>query len=142
VTALAYWLFKSEPSAWSWDDQVAKGNAGQEWDGVRNYQARNMMREMKLGDRGFFYHSQKDKEIVGIVEVIALAHPDSTTDDDRWECVDIKAVAPVPTAVTLEAIKAEPRLADMVLVNNTRLSVQPVRDEEWRIVCEMAGYSD
>ena len=142
MTALAYWLFKSEPSAWSWDDQVAKGNAGQEWDGVRNYQARNMMREMKLGDRGFFYHSQKDKEIVGIVEVIALAHPDSTTDDDRWECVDIKAVAPVPTAVTLEAIKDEPHLADMVLVNNTRLSVQPVRDEEWRIVCEMAGYSD
>jgi len=137
VTALAYWLFKSEPSAWSWDDQVAKGNAGQEWDGVRNYQARNMMREMKLGDRGFFYHSQKDKEIVGIVEVIALAHPDSTTDDDRWECVDIKAVAPVPTAVTLEAIKAEPRLADMVLANNTRLSVQPVSAEEWRIVCEM-----
>ena len=137
---MAYWLFKSEPSTWSWDDQVAKGDAGEEWDGVRNYQARNMMREMKLGDLGFFYHSQKDKEIVGIVEVIALAHPDSTTDDERWECVDIKAVAPVPNPVTLEAIKAEPRLSEMVLVNNTRLSVQPVRENEWTIICEMAGY--
>ena len=136
---MAYWLFKSEPSTWSWDDQVAKGGAGEEWDGVRNYQARNFMRDMKVGDRGFFYHSQKDKEIVGIVEVIAESHPDSTTDDDRWDCVDIKAVRPVKTPVTLEQIKAEPRLSDMVLVNNTRLSVQPVRDEEWRIVCDMAG---
>jgi len=136
---MAYWLFKSEPSTWSWDNQVAKGAAGEEWDGVRNYQARNFMREMKLGDRGFFYHSQKDKEIVGIVEVIAESHADSTTDDDRWDCVDIKAVAPVKTPVSLADIKSEPSLAEMVLVNNTRLSVQPVRDDEWRIICNMAG---
>ncbi len=134
---MAYWLFKSEPSTWSWDDQVAKGEAGEEWDGVRNYQARNNMRQMKLGDRGFFYHSQKDKEIVGIVEVCAESHPDSTTDDERWDCVDIKAISEVPNPVTLEEIKAEPDLADMVLVNNTRLSVQPVSDAEWQIVCKM-----
>ncbi len=134
-----YWLFKSEPSTWSWDDQVAKGDAGEEWDGVRNYQARNHMRAMKVGDRGFFYHSQKDKEIVGIVEVIAESHPDSTTDDDRWDCVDIKAVTPVKTPVTLEMCKSDPRLTGMVLVNNTRLSVQPVTAEEWRIICDMAG---
>ena len=137
---MAYWLFKSEPSNWGWDNQVAKGDAGEEWDGVRNYQARNNMRQMKKGDHGFFYHSQKDKEIVGIVEVIAEAHPDSTTDDDRWECVDIKAVGPLPRPVTLEQIKSEPQLAEMVLVNNTRLSVQPVLDTEWSIVCEMGEY--
>lgn len=136
---MAFWLFKSEPSTWSWDDQVAKGEVGEEWDGVRNYQARNYMREMRLGDLGFFYHSQKDKEIVGIVEVIAEAHPDSTTDDDRWDCVDIKAVSPVPKPVSLAEIKDEPRLADMVLVNNTRLSVQPVSPGEWDLICTMAG---
>ena len=136
---MRYWLFKSEPSTWSWEDQLAKGDAGEEWDGVRNYQARNFMREMEIGDRGFFYHSQKDKAVVGIVEVIAKAHPDSTTDDPRWECVDIKAVRPVETPVTLEQIKSDPRLSDMVLVRNSRLSVQPVTEEEWRIVCEMAG---
>ena len=136
---MAYWLFKSEPSTWSWDDQLAKGETGEEWDGVRNYQARNHMRDMKIGDRGFFYHSQKDKEIVGIVEVIAEAHPDSTTDDDRWECVDIKAIAALKTPVTLEDVKAEPRLSEMVLVNNTRLSVQPVRDDEWALICNMGG---
>jgi predicted RNA-binding protein with PUA-like domain len=93
---MRYWLFKSEPSTWSWDQQVAKGDAGEEWDGVRNYQARNFMREMAVGDLGFFYHSQSEKAVVGIVEVIAEAHPDSTTDDERWECVDIKAVEPCP----------------------------------------------
>ncbi len=134
-----YWLFKSEPSTWSWHDQVAKGEQGEEWDGVRNYQARNHMRTMKIGDRGFFYHSQKDKEIVGIVEVIAESHPDSTTEDDRWDCVDIKAIAPVRTPVTLEMCKSDPRLAGMVLVNNTRLSVQPVTEAEWRIICDMGG---
>jgi len=136
---MRYWLFKSEPSTWSWDDQVARGDAGEEWDGVRNYQARNHMREMKLGDLGFFYHSQKEKAVVGIVEVCAEVHPDSTTGDDRWECVDIRAVKPVARAVTLAEIKDEPRLADMVLANNTRLSVQPVTPAEWHIVCEMAG---
>ena len=137
---MAYWLFKSEPSTWSWDDQVAKGDAGEEWDGVRNYQARNFMREMKIGDLGFFYHSQKDKEIVGVVEVIAEAHSDSTTDDDRWECVDIKAVASFSTPVTLAQIKEEPRLTDMVLLNNSRLSVQPVTADEWALLCQMGGY--
>lgn len=136
---MAYWLFKSEPSTWSWDDQVAKGSAGEEWDGVRNYQARNNMRLMKIGDQGFFYHSQSEKAVVGIVEVIATSHPDSTTDDDRWDCVDIKAVRPVTTPVTLAMCKNDPRLADMALVNNTRLSVQPVTDTEWRVVCELAG---
>ena len=136
---MAYWLFKSEPSTWSWDDQVAKGDTGEEWDGVRNYQARNFMREMKTGDLGFFYHSQKEKSIVGIVEVIAEAHPDSTTDDDRWDCVDIKAVRPVKTPVNLEMVKQEPKLADMALLKMSRLSVQPVRTEEWRLICEMAG---
>jgi predicted RNA-binding protein with PUA-like domain len=136
---MAHWLFKSEPSTWSWEDQVAKGDAGQEWDGVRNYQARNFMREMKPGDRGFFYHSQSEKAVVGIVEVIAGAHPDSTTDDERWECVDIKAVEPLPNPVTLDAIKADERLSEMVLVKNSRLSVQPVTDEEWRIIRALGG---
>ncbi len=134
---MAYWLFKSEPSTWSWNQQVNKGDAGEEWDGVRNYQARNFMRAMKLGDRGFFYHSQKDKAIVGIVEVCAEVHPDSTTDDERWECVDIKAVRPFVTPVTLEQIKGDPRLSEMVLVKNSRLSVQPVSDAEWNAICEM-----
>ena len=138
---MRYWLFKSEPNTWSWDDQVAKGAAGEEWDGVRNYQARNNMREMALGDLGFFYHSMKEKQVVGIVEVCKTIHPDSTTDDARWECVDIKAVGPMPNPVTLQDCKNEPRLAEMVLVNNTRLSVQPVSAEEWKIVCEMGGYT-
>lgn len=136
---MAYWLLKSEPNTWGWDDQVAKGDAGEEWDGVRNYQARNFMREMKLGDLGFFYHSVNEKRIVGIVEVCAEIHPDSTTDDTRWECVDIKAVRAIENPVTLDMIKEEPRLADMVLVKNSRLSVQPVTEDEWNIVLELAG---
>lgn len=136
---MAFWLFKSEPSVWSWDDQVAKGDAGEEWDGVRNYQARNFMRDMKIGDQGFFYHSQKEKAVVGIVEVCAEAHPDSTTDDDRWDCVDIKAVKPLKTHINLEMIKAKPQLSDMVLVNNSRLSVQPVTQAEWDIICTLGG---
>ena len=134
-----YWLFKSEPNPWGWDQQVAKGDAGEEWDGVRNYQARNFMRAMALGDRGFFYHSLKEKAVVGIVEVCALAHPDSTTEDTRWECVDIKAIQPLKSPVTLEMVKADPRLSNMVLVKNSRLSVQPVTPEEWAIVCELGG---
>lgn len=136
---MRYWLFKTEPNTWGWDDQVAKGDAGEEWDGVRNYQARNNMREMKLGDLGFFYHSVNEKQIVGIVEVCAEAHPDSTTDDPRWECVDVKAVRTIANPVTLEMCKADQRLKDMVLVNNSRLSVQPVTPEEWRVVLELAG---
>ncbi|MFT5796003.1 MAG: putative RNA-binding protein with PUA-like domain [Ascidiaceihabitans sp.] len=136
---MAYWLFKSEPSTWSWDDQVAKGEVGEEWDGVRNYQARNFMRQMNIGDQGFFYHSQSEKAVVGVIEVIAEAHQDSSINDDRWECVDIKAVRPVKTPVTLDAIKSDERLDDMILVRNSRLSVQPVTDVEWGIVCELAG---
>jgi len=134
---MRYWLFKTEPNTWGWDDQVAKGADGEEWDGVRNYQARNFMREMKVGDRGFFYHSVNEKQVVGIVEVIAEAHPDSKTDDPRWECVDIQAVRPFQRPVTLDQIKAGGRLDDMVLVKNSRLSVQPVTAEEWRIVCAL-----
>ncbi|KIC38468.1 ubiquinol-cytochrome C reductase [Ruegeria sp. ANG-R] len=134
---MAYWLFKSEPSTWSWDQQVAKADAGEEWDGVRNYQARNFMRQMQVGDRGFFYHSQKDKAIVGIVEVCAEAHQDSTTDDERWECVDIKAIRSFTVPVTLDQIKADERLAEMVLVRNSRLSVQPVSDAEWQLICAL-----
>ncbi|WP_138469781.1 EVE domain-containing protein [Poseidonocella sp. HB161398] len=136
---MRYWLFKSEASTWSWEDQLGKGDAGEEWNGVRNYQARNFMREMALGDRGLFYLSQKEKAAVGIVEVCAEAHPDSTTDDARWECVDIRALETLPSPVTLEQIKADPRLSEMVLVKNSRLSVQPVTEEEWRIICEMGG---
>ena len=136
---MAYWLFKSEPDTWGWKDQVAKGDAGEEWDGVRNYQARNFMRDMKLGDRGFFYHSNKGLEVVGIVEVCAEAHSDSTTDDERWECVDIRALVDVPQPVSLKAVKANPALAQMSLVTSMRLSVQPVTDAEWMEVCKMGG---
>ena len=134
-----YWLFKSEPDTWSWDQQVARGDAGEEWGGVRNYQARNNMRAMKIGDRGFFYHSNVCKEVVGIVEVCAESAPDSTTDDPRWDCVHIRAIKPLVRPVTLEDCKVQPGLEKMVLVNNTRLSVQPVTAEEWQIVCRMGG---
>jgi predicted RNA-binding protein with PUA-like domain len=137
---MAYWLFKSEPSTWGWVDQVARGAKGEQWDGVRNYQARNNMREMKLGDLGYFYHSVDEKRIVGVVEVCALAHPDTTTDDPRWECVDVKAVAPFPRPVTLAEIKAEPKLSELALVRQSRLSVVPVSSAEWRIICAMGGY--
>ncbi|MBI1171070.1 EVE domain-containing protein [bacterium] len=134
-----YWLFKSEPDTWSWDQQVARGAAGEEWHGVRNYQARNNMRAMKIGDRGFYYHSNVGKEIVGIVEVSAESAHDSTTDDPRWDCVHIRAVKPFVTPVTLETCKVQPGLEKMVLINNSRLSVQPVSPEEWRIICELGG---
>ncbi len=134
---MAYWLFKSEPGSWSWDQQVKAGKAGTEWTGVRNFTARNNMRAMKKGDRGFFYHSGEGKEIVGIVMVAKDAHPETGAAD--WECVDIAAVKPVPKPVTLAAVKAEKKLADMALVKYSRLSVQPVTDAEWKIVCKMAG---
>lgn len=135
---MAHWLFKSEPVTWSWAQQLSKG-APEEWHGIRNYAARNNMRLMKLGDEGFFYHSVQEKQVMGIVRVVRLAHPDSTADNPTWECVDIEAVKPLPRPVTLEQIKAEPRLAGMVLINNSRLSVQPVTDAEWDIVCQMGG---
>ncbi len=136
---MAHWLFKSEPDAWSWEKQKAAGKKGQQWDGVRNYQARNNMRAMQIGDQGFFYHSNEGKEVVGIVEVCGLVHQDTSTDDPRWECVDIRAVKDMPKPVTLEDIKANEKLAKMVLVNNSRLSVQPVADDEWAEVCRMGG---
>ena len=133
------WLFKSEPDEFGWDDLVARGDKGEEWNGVRSFQALNIMREMKVGDRGFFYHSNIGKEVVGIVEVIAEAHPDSTAEDPRWECVDLRAVEALPRAVGLAEIKADPRFAEMVLVRNSRLSVQPVTAEEWDAVLALAG---
>jgi len=136
---MAYWLFKSEPETWSWEAQKAKGKAGEEWTGVRNYQARNHMRAMQAGDKGFFYHSGGDKAVVGIVEVAEPAHRDSTAKDGDWDCVDIRALQDVPRPVTLDAIKADKRLKNMVLVKNSRLSVQPVTTEEWKIVCELGG---
>ena len=136
---MAYWLFKSEPDAWSWDQQKAKGKAGEEWTGVRNYQARNNMRAMQIGDLGFYYHSNEGLEVVGIVEVCKLAHPDSSTDDPRWECVDIRAVCDMPKPVTLKDVKANPKLAQMSLVTSMRLSVQPVTEEEYLEVCRMGN---
>ena len=136
---MKYWLFKSEPEKWSWEQQKAKGDAGEEWDGIRNYQARNFMREMKIGDRGFFYHSNKGLEVVGVVEVSAESAPDSTTDDPRWDCVHLRALADVPRPVTLKAVKANPKLAEMALVTSFRLSVQPVTTAEWKEVCKMGG---
>jgi predicted RNA-binding protein with PUA-like domain len=136
---MAKWLFKSEPDVWGWDAQVAKGAIGEEWGGVRNYLARNNMRAMQIGDQGFFYHSNIGKEVVGIVEVCALSHPDSTTEDPRWDCVDIRAVRPLKVPVTLAQVKTDPRLSQMALVTSMRLSVQPVTEEEWKIVCELGG---
>ena len=136
---MAYWLFKSEPDAWGWDQQVAKGDAGEEWQGVRNFQARNNMRAMKRGDLGFFYHSNIGKAIVGIVEVIRESAQDSSTDDPRWDCVTLRALRPFLQPVTLDACKVQPGLETMVLVRNTRLSVQPVTRDEWQIVCRLGG---
>ena len=138
-TAMAYWLFKSEPETWSWAMQVRKGKAGQEWDGVRNFTARNNMRAMKKGDRGFFYHSGDEKAVVGIVEVVSDAHPDSTDSEGKWDCVDIASVQPLPKPLTLAAVKADKALADMALVKLSRLSVQPVTEAEWKRVCKMGG---
>ena len=137
---MPYWLFKSEPDVFSFDDLIAKGDAGEEWDGVRNYQARNNMRAMALGDRAFFYHSNVGKEIVGICEVAREAYPDPTAPEGSpWVVCDFVAVAPLTKPVTLEDVKAEPKLKDMLLINNSRLSVQPVSDAEWKTVCAMGG---
>jgi predicted RNA-binding protein with PUA-like domain len=137
---MRHWLFKSEPGAWSWEDQVARGAEGEPWDGVRNYQARNVMREMAVGDRGLFYHSQGEKAVVGLVEVIAPSAQDPTTDDPRWDCVTIRALQAVPRPVSLAAIKARPELSEMALVRQPRLSVQPVTPEAWAIVLKMGGF--
>ena len=134
---MAYWLFKSEPGAWSWDDQVRDGVA--EWDGVRNHQANNNMLAMKLGDKGFFYHSVNEKRIVGVVEVVKEHYPDPTDESGRFGMVDVKAVTAVKTPVTLAEMKAEPRLGNLALLRQSRLSVAPVSDREWKIICAMAG---
>ena len=136
---MAYWLFKSEPENWSWDQQVAAGEKGAEWDNVRSYQARNNMVAMRKGELGFFYTSMEGKSIVGIVKVVAEAHPDSTDADGKWSCVDVAAVMPMPKPVTLAQVKAEPKLKDMALVKLSRLSVQPVTPEEWALLCQMGG---
>ena len=140
---MAFWLMKSEPETFSWDDLTARGPTGEPWDGVRNYQARNNMRAMRVGEQAFFYHSRgKAPAVVGICEIIAEAHPDPTTDDPRWECVDVRALTPLPRPVPLAEIRAEPRLAEMVLVTNSRLSVQPVTEAEWRLIRSMGGLDD
>lgn len=135
---MAYWLFKSEPGTWSWDDQVRKGAAGEGWDGVRNHQASNNMKAMAIGDRGFFYHSVDEKRIVGIVEVIEEYHPDPTDASGRFGMVTVKAVKPVEKPVTLADVKANPELADFALIRQSRLSVVPVSDAQWRVLCAMA----
>ena len=136
---MAYWLFKSEPEAFSWQQLKKLGAKGSQWDGVRNYQARNNMRAMEVGDLGFFYHSQSGLDIVGIVRVIAPAHAERGSDDPRWECVDVRAETAMLQPVTLPAIKDNRKLAEMALVKNSRLSVQPVRHDEWVEVCRMGG---
>ncbi len=137
---MAFWLFKTEPGTFSWDDQVNAGPKGEEWSGVRNALAQKNMRTMKVGDLGFFYHSVHEKQIVGVVKVVREIHPDSTDPAGRWNCVDVAAVSGFPRPVTLSEIKAEPKLASMALVKYSRLSVQPVTDEEWALVCRMGGY--
>jgi len=136
---MAHWLFKSEPSTWSWDQQVAAGARGTFWNGVRSHLAKQQLMAMKKGERGFFYHSNEERAIVGIVEVIKTYYPDHTDETGKFGMVDVKAVKALKKPVTLVQIKTEPRLADMVLVNNSRLSVQPVTDAEWAVVMEMAG---
>ncbi|MDE2465286.1 MAG: EVE domain-containing protein [Alphaproteobacteria bacterium] len=136
---MAFWLFKSEPSAWSWEQQVKKGAAGEPWSGVRNFQAANNMKAMRPGDRGFFYHSVHEKRIMGIVEVIGAYRPDPTDERGRFGLVDVKAVRALPQPVTLAEIKANPRLAGMALLRQSRLSVQPVAAEAWAEICRMGG---
>ena len=139
---MAYWLLKSEPDDWSWDQQKAEGRKGAEWGGVRNFQARNNMRAMRQGDFGFFYLTGEEKSVVGIVKVVKEAHPDSTDGSGVWECVDVAAVTDLPKPVTLAEIKATPRLKTMVLVRVSRLSVQPVTPQEWSIICKLAGLAE
>ncbi len=139
LSLMNYWLFKSEPGAWSWEQQVARGAKGEAWNGVRNYQANNNMKAMRKGDMGFFYHSVDEKCIVGIVEVISEHHPDPTDATGRFGLVTVRAVKPLPHPVSLAAIKAEPKLQDMALVRQSRLSVTPVDEKSWALICKMGG---
>ena len=136
---MAYWLLKTEPETFSWDEQVNRGGKGEPWSGVRNHQAKNNLMKMRKGERAFFYHSGGTREIVGIVEVIREHYPDPTDPSGKFVAVDVKAIEPFRQPVTLAAAKAEPRLKDMVLVNNTRLSVQPVAADEWKLICKLGG---
>ena len=136
---MAHWLLKSEPSSWSWDQQVAAGGNGTFWNGVRNHAAKQNLMEMKVGERAFFYHSGEAKAVVGIVEVMKPYYPDPSDETGTFGMVDVRAVKPLPKAVTLAAVKAEPRLKEMALVRFSRLSVQPVTDAEWALVCQMGG---
>jgi predicted RNA-binding protein with PUA-like domain len=135
---MAYWLVKSEPDSFSWDQQVA--NKVEPWSGVRSHQAKNNLAAMKKRDRAFFYHSNDGREIVGVVEVVREAYPDPTADEGPWLAVDMKAVGPMPRPVTLAEIKADPALAEMALVRFSRLSVAPVSDAEWRHICKLGGW--
>jgi predicted RNA-binding protein with PUA-like domain len=139
---MAYWLLKTESETFSWADQVKRGAKGEPWTGVRNFTARRHMNEMKKGDLAFFYHTGDERQVVGIVEVIREAYRDPTDEKGVFVAVDVKAVRPLPTPVTLAAIKAEPRLKDMALVKFSRLSVQPVTTPEWTLVCRMGGLKD
>jgi predicted RNA-binding protein with PUA-like domain len=136
---MAYWLMKTEPETWSWDMQKKEGSKGAEWDGVRNFQARSNMKKMKKGELAFFYHTGEEKAAVGIVKIVAEAHPDSTDPTGQWQCVDVAAVEVLPRPVTLAEVKAHPKLKDMVLARNARLSVQPVSPQEWSIICKLGG---
>jgi predicted RNA-binding protein with PUA-like domain len=137
---MAFWLMKSEPGAWSWQQQMAKGAKGEAWTGVRNHQAKLNLIKMKKGDRALFYHSNLDKAAVGIVEIVREYYPDPTAEPgEPWVAVDVKAVAPLAKPVTLDAIKVEPKLKAMIVINNTRLSVQPVTADEWKLVCKLGG---
>ncbi len=137
---MAYWLYKSEPETWSWEQQKGSGAKGEPWTGVRNYQAANNMKAMKKGDRGFFYHSGGERRIVGVVEVVGEYRPDHTDATGKFGLVVLKAVGDMPNPVSLAEVKADPALADMVLVKNSRLSVQPVTDAEWKRICKMGGF--
>jgi predicted RNA-binding protein with PUA-like domain len=139
---MQYWLVKSEPGSWSWEQQVKSGAKGEAWTGVRNHTAKQNLMKMKKGDRGFFYHSGATKDIVGIVEVVREHYPDPTDKSGIFVVVDLKAVAPVPKPVTLADIKTEPKLKDMALVKYGRLSVQPVMAAEWKLVCKMGGVKE
>jgi predicted RNA-binding protein with PUA-like domain len=136
---MAFWLVKSEPEAFSWDQQVANGV--EPWTGVRNHAARNNLAAMRLGDRAFFYHSNTGREIVGVVEVVREAYPDPTAESGPWVAVDMRAVAPMPKPVTLAAIKAEPALGELALVRQSRLSVLPVSPAHWDLICRIGGWT-
>jgi predicted RNA-binding protein with PUA-like domain len=136
---MAYWLLKTEPSTWSWEMQKKKGIQGEPWSGVRNYQAANNLKAMKKGERGFFYHSGEERQILGIVEITGEYRPDPTDEKGRFGLVDVKAVEDFKTPVSLAAIREESKLAEMVLVKNSRLSVQPVKADEWKLICKLGG---